>query len=80
MYIHQLIKLSKLNFSYLCYRYGDDARAIYQNKASNAYFYYVVDNSEGYVGWAIGPTKNNGQTPVIKLSDRYVLKSLYMIF
>ena len=59
-------------------RYGDDAKAIYQNKASRAFLYYVVDNSEGYVGWAIDSTKNNAQTPIIKISDRQVLKSVFV--
>ena len=34
----------------------------------STYLYYVI--SEGYTGWVSGPTKNNGQTFVIKIPSK----------
>ena len=53
------------------YRFHDNAaKAIYQNKVSKAYFYYVeIDN--GFKGWVAGPDENNENTFVISMSYRY---------
>ena len=45
-----------------------DARAIYQNKISKVYLYFVIDDT-GFVGWVSGPHKNREEFVALKISS-----------
>ena len=53
----------------MSHRFGDNAKAIYQNKLSKAYFYYVKQDN-GFEGWVAGPDKGNDNTHVMKMSHK----------
>ena len=61
--------LSIPNSRICIYRFDDNAKAIYQNKLSKAYFYYVKQDN-GFEGWVAGPDKGNDNTFVMKLSQK----------
>ena len=50
----------------MSHRFDDNAKAIYQNKLSKAYFYYVKKD-DGFEGWVAGPDKGNDNTFVMKM-------------
>ena len=54
---------------YSIYRFDGNAKAIYQNKLTKAYFYYVKQDN-GLEGWVAGPDKDNDDTFVIKMSHK----------
>ena len=51
------------------HRFDDAINAIYQNKLSKAYFYYVKQDN-GFEGWVAGPDKGNDNTHVMKMSHK----------
>ena len=61
-------KSEHFNFQLFIHRFND-AKAIYQNKLSKSYFYYIKQDN-GFEGWVAGPDKGNDNTHVMKMSHK----------
>ena len=61
-------KSEHFNFRLFIHRFNV-VKAIYQNKLSKSYFYYVKQDN-GFEGWVAGPDKGNDNTFVIRISHK----------